>query len=161
MEGAMSREDMLRQMVEDYRRKIETYQTMIQEWEAEIGVQGRMPLPGTPSGSSQKKEAAGEPSSLVQGLKFFNKSQTEAAKMFLELVGYPLRTNQIIEGIEKGGVKVGGKTAKAKKTNFYTILHRSEDFGLAGKDTWGLTIWPGIKKETKEAETEEAEEKDS
>jgi hypothetical protein len=75
------------------------------------------------------------------------------------MVGHPLRTSEIIEGIEKGGVKVGGNTPKAKKTNFYTILHRSDGFGLAGKDAWGLTIWPGVKKEKEEKENEAKVEK--
>lgn len=91
---------------------------------------------------------------MVKGMQFFNKSQPEAAKLFLEMVGYPLRTQDIIEGIEKGGVTIGGKTAKTKKTNLYTILHRGDDFGLVRKDTWGLTSWPGVKKE-KDAKVEE------
>ncbi len=143
----MTREEILRQMIDDYRRKIGTYESMIQEWEAELGIQSRSAVAGSSLSSTAKKEAGAEPSSLVRGLQFFNKSQTEAAKMFLEMVGYPLRTNQIIEGIERGGVKLGGKTAKAKKTNFYTILHRSDDFAIVAKDTWGLTTWAGVKKE--------------
>jgi len=141
----MTRDELLRQMIDDYRRKIETYETMIREWEFELGAQPEL-VSGSKVTSSGKHDPSAEPSSFVKGLQFFNKSQTEAAKAFLELVGYPLRTQQIIDGIEKGGVKIGGKTAKAKKTNLYTILHRSEDFGLATKDTWGLTNWPGIKK---------------
>jgi hypothetical protein len=153
----MTREEILRQMIDDYRRKIGTYEAMIQEWEAELGVQSsRMVSLTSLGGTPQKKEAASEPSSLVKGLQFFNRSQTEAAKMFLEMVGYPLRTHQIIEGIQKGGVKVGGKTAKAKKTNLYTILHRSGDFGLVEKDTWGLTAWPGVRKNEVEEAIERA-----
>src|SRR5271157_457756 len=105
----MTREEILRQMIDDYRRKIGTYEAMIQEWEAELGIQSRSTPAGSSLGMSPKKEPGAEPSSLVKGLQFFNKSQTEAAKMFLEMVTYPLRTNQIIEGIEKGGVKLGGK----------------------------------------------------
>lgn len=152
----MSREEMLQQMIEDYRKKIETYQSMIREWEAETGL-----LAGnghvTPT-LDKKKMGAGEPASLVREYQFFGKSQPDAAKLFLEMVGHPLKTNEIIEGIEKGGVKVGGKTPKDKKTNFYTILHRSGDFGRAGKDAWGLISWPGIKKDAKESETEETKE---
>jgi len=156
----MSREEMLRQMIDDYRRKIDTYQSMIREWETELGVNGKVSY-GSEShaapSDSKKKTSPGETISLVKEYQFYNKSQPDAAKLFLELVGHPLRTAEIIEGIEKGGVKVGGKTPKDKKTNLYTILHRGEDFALVGKDAWGLTSWPGVKKE-KEAKDEDAKE---
>jgi len=155
----MNREEMLRQMIEDYRKKIGTYQAMIREWETELGLNGTKG-PGVETYAApldKKKHGAGEPVSLVREYQFFGKSQPEAAKMFLEMVGHPLKTSEIIEGIERGGVKVGGSTPKAKKTNFYTILYRGEDFGLAGKDAWGLTSWPGVKKE-KEAKDEDAKE---
>jgi hypothetical protein len=51
---------------------------------------------------------------------FFNKTQTEAAKIVLEKVGYPLGTVQLMAAVEKGGVKIGGKTDAARKQNFYT-----------------------------------------
>jgi hypothetical protein len=146
-------------MIEDYRKKIGTYQAMIREWEAELGVNGTKSHGAETYAAplDKKKHDAGEPVSLVREYQFFGKSQPEAAKMFLEMVGHPLRTSEIIEGIEKGGVKLGGKTPKDKKTKFYTILHRGEDFGLAGKDAWGLTSWPGVKKE-KEAKDEDTKE---
>jgi hypothetical protein len=153
----MDRKQILQQMIEEYRRKIDTYQSIIREWEAEIGLNGSKGhgmetyLPPL----EHKKSEAGDPTSLVREFQFFNKSQPDAAKMFLEMVGHPLKTNVIIEGIEKGGVKVGGKTPKDKKTNFYTILHRGEDFALFAKDAWGLAAWPGAKKDAKNDEREE------
>jgi hypothetical protein len=155
----MSREEMLRQMIDDYRRKIETYQSMIREWEIELGVNGsKSHSADVYAGPVDTKKPTGEePVSRVRQYQFFGKSQPDAAKLFLEMVGYPLRTSEIIEGIERGGVKVGGKTPKDKKTNLYTILHRGEDFGLAGKDAWGLISWPGVKKE-KEAKDGDAKE---
>ena len=154
----MNRDEMLRRMIEDYRRKIDTYQSMIREWETELGQNGTKSHGETYAAPlDKKKHGAGEPVTLVREYQFFGKSQPDAAKMFLEMVGHPLRTNEIIEGIEKGGVKVGGKTPKDKKTNFYTILYRSEDFGRAGKDAWGLINWPGVKKE-KDAKDDDAKE---
>lgn len=148
----MNREEMLRQMIEDYRKKIDTYQSMIREWESELGLNGSkshgMETYAAPL--DKKKHGAGEPVSLVREYQFYGKSQPEAAKMFLELVGHPLKTSEIIDGIEKGGVKVGGSTPKAKKTNLYTILYRADGFGRAGKDAWGLAGWPGITKSSKD-----------
>lgn len=83
---------------------------------------------------------------------FFGKSQTEAAKMLLERVAYPLKTSVLLAGIEKGGVKVGGKNEIVKKQNLYTILNRSPEFGRAARDTWGLIGWPGISKKSAEEE---------
>jgi hypothetical protein len=153
----MDRKQILQQMIEEYRRKIDTYQSMIREWEAEVGLNGSkgigmevyLPAP------EHRKSEAGDPISIVREFQFYNKSQPDAAKMLLEMVGHPLKTNIIIEGIEKGGVKVGGKTAKDKKTNLYTILHRGEDFALVGKDAWGLATWPGAKKDAKNEEEKE------
>src|ERR1700686_3458172 len=155
----MNREEMLRQMIENYRRKIDTYQSMIQEWETELGLNGKSHGPDTFVTLDKKTQGAVEPVALVRQYQFFGKSQPDAAKLFLEMVRHPLRTSEIIEGIEKGGVKVGGKTPKDKKTNLYTILHRGEDFGLAGKDAWGLTSWPGVKKEKEEKDSDAKVEK--
>lgn len=155
----MDRKQMLQQMIEEYRRKIDTYQSIIREWEIEIGSNGSnahgtetyLPPP------AQRKSDIGDPALVVREFQFFNKSQPDAAKMLLEMIGHPLKTSAIIEGIEKGGVKVGGKTAKDKKTNLYTILHRGEDFALFGKDAWGLATWPGAKKEKDTKDEEKAE----
>jgi hypothetical protein len=152
----MTREELLRQEIERYERKIETYRSMVAEWKSELGlpVDSSSQLP--PGDASTKKTAPGnsDPLSLVQGMIFFNKSQTEAAKAFLEMVGYPLKTAAILEAVEKGGITVGGKTPVAKKQNFYTGLHRSSDFAIVQRDTWGLTSWPGVtKKATEEIES--------
>jgi HB1, ASXL, restriction endonuclease HTH domain len=84
--------------------------------------------------------------SLVRNFQFFGKTQTDAARALLEIVGHPLTTEEIMEGVEKGGVKLGGKTPKDKKQNFYTILNRSKEFGRAARNTWGIVGWPGISK---------------
>ena len=150
----MTREEWLRQEIATYKKRVETFLAMIAEWERELASDGgpmRPPAPAdTPISNKKKLENGQSPAALVQGMVFFNKSQPEASKAFLEMVGYPLTTPQIIEGIERGGVRVGGQTTKAKKMNLYTILHRSPDFALVGKDTWGLTGWPGVPKKTTE-----------
>jgi hypothetical protein len=87
----MTREDMLRGMIEEYRKKIETYQAMIREWETELGShRAGPPSPVSASSDSTKKHSAGSPASLVREYQFFNKSQPEAAKELLEMVGHPL-----------------------------------------------------------------------
>lgn len=76
------------------------------------------------------------------------------------MVGYPLKTDLLLEAVEKGGRKIGGKTQAAKKQNFYTILYRSSDIGLAAKDTWGLVTWPGVTKKAVDEAESEVEKKD-
>lgn len=154
----MTREELLRQEIEKYERKIETYRAMVAEWKSELGVPGDLAPQalGVDANGKKKVSSTGDPLSLIQGMIFFNKSQSEAAKAFLEMVGYPLKTGLLLEAVEKGGLKIGGKTPAAKKQNFYTILHRSADIGLAAKDTWGLVSWPGVsKRATDDAEQEE------
>lgn len=154
----MTREELLRQEIDKYKRKIAMYQAMVSEWEGELGLSIDSGHAIQFGDQTAKKKVAdnADPLSLVQGMIFFNKSQADAAKAFLEMVGYPLKTGLLLEAVEKGGLKVGGKTPAAKKQNFYTILHRSSDVGLAAKDTWGLTSWSGVtKKSAEETELEE------
>jgi len=165
----MTREEILQSMIADYRRKIETYQTMIGEWEREMGSSSFTPAPASNAGGTSPKGSSGagggeELLSVVRDYQFFGKSQPDAAKLLLEMVGHPLRTGVILAGVEKGGVKIGGKTEKERKQNFYTILQRSSDLVRVARDTWGVVGWPGVSKKsatvkeddgTGEAETEE------
>lgn len=143
----MDRAQMLQQMISEYRKKIDTYQAMIAEWEKELGFS---PSSVSVAGDSDQQKGKAAPGadilSMVRNFQFFGKTQTDAAKALLEIVGHPLTTEEIMEGVEKGGVKLGGKTAKDKKQNFYTILNRSKEFGRAARNTWGIVGWPGISK---------------
>jgi hypothetical protein len=127
---------------------------MIAEWERELGAQGAPPSAVGTDGD-KKKPTTGDPAALVRAYQFFNKSQPEAAKGLLEFVGHPLLTQQIVEGIEKGGVSVGGKTPKDKKMNLYTILQRSSEFVRWKRDTWGLPSWSGAPKRNEAEEPDE------
>jgi hypothetical protein len=153
----MTRDELLRQEIEKYKRKIATYQAMVTEWENELGIHSDSATvsPLNDPASKKKSSDSTDPLSLVQGMVFFRKSQPEAAKAFLEMVGYPVKTGMLLEAVEKGGVTVGGKTPGAKKQNLYTSLHRSPDFALAKKDTWGLVSWGLTKKASEEEEPEE------
>ena len=146
----MTRDEWLRQEIEKYRRKIDLYTAMIAEWQSELGVAAPRQDVGFPIDSNGKKPPTpgADPLSAVQGMIFFGKSQPEAVRSLLELVGYPLKTAQLVDGIERGGAKVGGATPAAKKTNLYTILQRSQDFGKVARDTWGLVEWPGVTKKS-------------
>ncbi|HEX4039007.1 MAG TPA: hypothetical protein VHX37_13185 [Acidobacteriaceae bacterium] len=156
----MTREEFLTREIESYRKKIELYQAMIAEWERELGKPGPLSAPVDSSSTSPtKKPAGGDPLSLIQGMVFFGKSQPEAAKAFLQMVGYPLGTQVLVDGIIKGGVKIGGKDPKQ---NLYTILERSPDFGRVGRGgIWGLTSWPGVAKKNSESLSEESSSEDA
>lgn len=166
----MTRQEMLKSMIAEYQKKIETYQTMIAEWHRELGVatietSGAPMVDSDPTSANAKKTRSGDPLSVVAQWQFFNRSQPEAATLLLEAVGHPLTTEQIVEGLEKGGVEIGGSTPKDKKQNLYTILGRSGQFGRAAKNTWGLLSWPNVKavstkKGTKENDVEKAPEKE-
>jgi len=149
--------EVLQKMISEYRRKIETYQSMVAEWEKELGtaaVPANFHDSAQDSSNEQKGKASAAAGSdflgLVREWEFFQKSQPEAARAFLEKVGHPVKTQTILEALVKGGVTVGGKDA-SKKMNLYTILHRSQDFALIAKDTWGLVGWPGVAKKEKES----------
>lgn len=163
----MDRREALEIMIQEYRKKVETYEAMISEWERELG---RPPQPMNanlnPKGESNREEQraktpGSDPISLVRDYQFFGKTQPEAARMFLELVGHPLKTEQIMDGIEKGGVTVGGQNKQKKITNFYTILGRSKDFAIVRRGIWGLTSWPGVVKKENDTPSDENPETDS
>jgi hypothetical protein len=162
----MTREEMLLSMIADYRRKIEIYQTMIGEWERELGGGGSGAGSAVPVGSvngggaAQLKKTGDAGEDVVAGVRdyqFFGKSQPDAAKLFLEMVGHPLRTPVILAGLAKGGVKVGGKTDKEQRQNLYTILQRSSDMVRVARDTWGIGGWPGVPKKSATVKESEGE----
>ncbi len=162
------------ELVAKYRKKIELYQGMIAELEGEMGSHAG-PLSGDSSNPSaqtgrrdeqdHKKANPGDPTSLVRDWQFFNKSQPEAAEDLLNMLNHPLSTDEIVNCLEKGGLKLGGTTAKDKKQNLYTILARSGRFGRAAKNTWGLPGWPGVTlvkmKRGDEKESSESEQPDN
>lgn len=158
----MDKAEVLRQMIADKQRLVELYQAMIADWEREIGTpasatNGSQADASTKSGP--KSTSGGDLLGLVREYEFFRKSQPDAAKAFLEKVGHPVKTQVILEAIQKGGVTVGGKE-ESKRMNLYTILHRSTEFGLAGKDAWGLSGWPGVTKKEKEVGGDMSEKKE-
>lgn len=142
----MTKNEMLQQMIAEYQKKIELYQAMIAEWQKELGMTASAPVNGSAvhETKTEKKTQGGDVLSMVRDWQFFNKTQTEGAKLLLEMVGHPLSTQQIIEALEKGGLKIGGKSPADKKQNFYTILARNKELGKAGRGTWGLMSWPNI-----------------
>ena len=81
----------------------------------------------------------GDPMSAVYPGMFFGKTQPQAAKLLLERVKRPLKTRIIVECLEKGGLKVGGKKPAI---NLWGILDRGRDtFILVPKAGWGLIEW--------------------
>jgi hypothetical protein len=155
----MDRADFVRELIQRYREKLRLYEAMIAELEQELGDPQPRPITATSGNGKEIKKDHADPVVAVRAFQFFNKSQPEAAKLLLEFVGHPLLTQQIVEGIEKGGVTVGGKTAKDKKLNIYSILRRSPDFIRWKKDTWGLRTWPGAPKQSDPSDTDDELEK--
>ena len=145
----MTRDEWLRGEIGNLQRKVELYQAMIAEYEQQLGVPSKgASVSSQPTSHGNAADTTGDMFSWISGMIFFNKSQPEAAKIVLERLRYPLTTAQLIAALEKGGVKLGGKTEAGKKQNFYTILNRHPDFGRAKPDTWGLAEWPGIGKKS-------------
>ena len=152
----MERETLLK-LIQEYKGKISRYEAMVEEWQKELGIPGEPIL----ISSEQSNPDEGH-DGVVKEWQFYNKSQPEAAKALLEHVAHPLKTEQIVEYLEKGGVTVGGNTKQKKATNLYTILHRSGDFAIVSgkRGAWGLVGWPGVKKKQDESDSPETEEQE-
>jgi hypothetical protein len=162
----MERPEFLRQMIAEYQKRIDLYQAMIAEWEKELGAGSMAPeraAANSAGDGNQGKTKEGGPSPVwsVREWQFYGKSQPEAAKQLLEMVKHPLSTASIMEGLEKGGVKVGGKTEQQRKMNLYTILNRSDEFVRIARDTWALQGWPGVPKKGVKDEPNGAEKEET
>jgi hypothetical protein len=80
-----------------------------------------------------------DPATVVYPGMFFGKSQPQAAKLLLEHARRPLKTKLIVELLERGGCKVGGKKPSV---NLWGVLKRNTDmFALVPKAGWGLVDW--------------------
>lgn len=79
-----------------------------------------------------------DPASVVYPGLFFGKSQTQATKILLERVKRPLKVKAIVECLDKGGLKVGGKSPVV---NLWGVLNRSKDFVNVPKAGCGLSDW--------------------
>lgn len=95
------------------------------------------------SGKLQAATAANgemaDPLGAVYPGMFFGKSQPQAVKLLLERVKRPLKTRVVLECLEKGGMKVGGKKPAV---NLWGVLDRNRDsFILVPKAGWGLVDW--------------------
>jgi hypothetical protein len=137
--------ELLMKLITEYKDKIARYQAMVDEWQKELGIPGE-PILISPESADHDSD------SRVKEWQFYGKSQPEAAKALLGLVNHPMKTEEIVEAIEKGGVLVGGNTKQKKVTNLYTILHRNKDFAIVKRGAWGLVGWPGLKKREEDSE---------
>jgi hypothetical protein len=154
-----TREEMLREMIADSRRKIERHTINIAEWEMELRAAGAdIGGPDSPGANGGGTNAPGlDPLSVVRPFEFATKSQPEAIKIFLERYGYPLTTDQLMAGLDKGGLKVGGTDPLRKKNNLATILTRCDGVVRVGRGAWSLgTKRPKAAKAAPEAKATEA-----
>jgi hypothetical protein len=142
----------IKMLIQKYRGQVESLNATIRTLEAELGEQpgansqtGQEDHAGTNQGSVKPpRHPSADPLADVREWQFFNKSQPDGAEELLELVGHPLSIGVLLDGLEKGGAKIGGKTPAEKKQNLATVLARSGRFGRAARGTWGLPNWPHI-----------------
>jgi hypothetical protein len=154
----------IKSLIQKYRTQVETLQTVIRQLEAELP-EGSDDGSFSPSESTTNNKPiqtgdGSDPLAKVREWQFSNMSQVDAAEKFLEAVGYPLSISVLLEGLEKGGVKIGGKAAPERRQNLATVLGRSGKFGRAARGTWGLPHWRNItpvKRGGKDGETDAKE----
>ena len=121
------------------RDDLNTFIKILQEMLGEVDVSAT----GVPASARQAElTPAGDiadPISVIYPGIFFGKSQPQAAKLLLERVKRPLKTKVIVECLDKGGLKVGGKSPAV---NLWGILNRSSEvFVLVPRAGWGLVGW--------------------
>jgi HB1, ASXL, restriction endonuclease HTH domain len=92
-------------------------------------------LQGTAKGQSSAKGTLS-----VRAGEFFGMSSTVATRAVLERAGrtQPMRTEEILDYITRGGVKLGGKDPAG---TLYRSLQRDESFFRPARGVWGLAAW--------------------
>jgi hypothetical protein len=148
-----TREELLRENVADSRRKIERHLANIAEWEMELrgmGVSVDVPNGGDSLGAGgfALVPPGGDPTSIIREFEYATYSQPEAIRAFLGKFGKPLKTGEIMAGLLKGGVKLGGSDPIKQKNNVSTILTRMEGVVRVGRGAWAL----GTKKPKSDSE---------
>src|ERR1700693_4989860 len=138
----------IRSLIQKYRTQVETLQTVIRQLEAELpgGAENASTIPTEQVANNKPANVAvgADPLAKVREWQFSNMSQVDAAEKFLEMATFPLSIADVLEGLEKGGVKIGGKNAAERRQNLATVLARSGKFGRAARGTWGLPTWKNI-----------------
>jgi hypothetical protein len=138
----------IRSLIQKYRTQVETLQTVIRQLEAELpdGAEDASIMPAEQAANNRNASIpiGADPLVKVREWQFSNMSQVDAAEKFLEMATFPLSIADVLEGLEKGGVKIGGKNAAEKRQNLATVLARSGKFGRAARGTWGLPTWKNI-----------------
>lgn len=134
----MASPDALREMISEYRKKIDLYSSMIAEWERELGTTVPAGDAAHGNGAGSSGQPGADPLSLIRAYEFVGKSQIAATKIFLQRYGFPLSTDLLIQGLEKGGLVLGGATLDKKKANYATILTRAEGVTRVGRGHWNL-----------------------
>lgn len=129
-------------LLADAIKKRDELNTFIKVLQEMIGAE---PVSLITSDSTQPTEAAkvqleiSDPSTVLYPGMFFGKSQPQAVKLLLEKVRRPLKTRTVIECLDKGGMKIGGKKPTV---NLWGVLNRNQDtFILVPKAGWGLVEW--------------------
>jgi hypothetical protein len=121
----------LEQLLQE-RAELDAAITALQKRIGKPPVIGNAPL-GSPPIQRVEMNVTGEP--VVYRGEFFNLSVTKAAEKLLKRVGRPMKTPEIMNGLQRAGYELN---AKHPRPMIYTSLHRSRDFVKVLADTWDL-----------------------
>ena len=91
--------------------------------------------------AQEKQSRPGKDGALtVRAGEFFGMSSTQATRRVLERAGrtQPLHTEEILNFIKQGGVKLGGKDPAG---TLYRSLQRDDAFFRPARGVWGLRAW--------------------
>jgi hypothetical protein len=127
-----------------------------------LGAEAPVTAPGNGSPGSRTPAVDADPSSLVFEGEFYSLSATKATRALLSKFDQqkrPLKTDDILRAITKGGVSISSSSV------LYRSLWRDDALHNVGKGRWGLRAWyPHAPKRSKappdgaEVEAEEPQE---
>lgn len=148
----MSSPDFLKQTLEYYRQQrqkrideLRTLETSIRQLEQDLGEPtviangadlpaGLDPLAERSGFNDQKLE--------IRPDEFFQKSHSEAARMYLMKIGHAVSWDELVEALRKGGCKLRG--ADPKRTLYISLIRNARDFTLPQSGYIGLRSFYGM-----------------
>ncbi len=137
--------------IEEMLAEIAALDTTIRQHQTQLGETSEdLPSPLTIQGSTGAEAKPSAMQTAVGAYKprsdeFFGKPQAEAARAYLEKIGYAMSLDDIFKAITHGGCKVGG--ADPKRTLLVTLSQSKRDFVNTGGGNWGLRkFYPNMPK---------------
>jgi len=121
--------------LDHHKGQVEHLKRIVEALQYDLGIEAPIEIGATPNLPKMPSPETGS-SARIRADEFFSMKQTEAAYAYLKKVGYAVHIDQILQALQAGGVKLGGKNPKA--TLYTSLVRGTKRFVLVSPSTFGL-----------------------